>query len=115
DDSVERLFRLGGIAKAAFDAGQYDDAQSYANELLDLAPWFPDNWDYGNAIFDGNMVLGRVALKRDGNLSLAENYLKASAMTPGSPQLKVAGPNMSLARDILVAGDREPVLAFLND
>ena len=115
EDSPERLYRLGEIAKAAFDAGRYDDAEAYANELLDRAPHYRENWYYGGAVFVGNMVLGRVALKRDGNLSLAESFLKASALTPGSPQLKVAGPNMSLARDILVAGDREPVLAFLGD
>jgi hypothetical protein len=40
-------------------------AESYANELLAGAPSYPKDWNYGNAIFSGNMLLGRVALRRD--------------------------------------------------
>jgi hypothetical protein len=61
------------------------------------------------------MVLGRVALRRDKNVSLARNFLLASGKTSGSPQLNSFGPNMSLAKDLLAAGDRDTVLEFFGE
>jgi hypothetical protein len=106
---------LSEVAAAAFDAGDYDKAETYANELLSDANTYRTNWNYGNAIFHGNMILGRVALKRDNNVSRAESYLLAAGKTPGSPQLMSFGPNMSLANDLLIAGERETVLEFIDE
>lgn len=114
DDPAERFAKLPEIAKAAFNASEYDKAQQYADELLALALANPKSWNYGNAIYDANMVNGRVALKRDGNQSAAVSYLLASVKTPGSPQLNSFGPNMSLARDLLEAGERDAVLDFFD-
>jgi hypothetical protein len=61
------------------------------------------------------MVLGRVALRRDKNVALAKNLLIASGKTPGSPQLNSFGPNMSLAKDLLAAGERDTVLEFFSE
>jgi len=38
--------------------------------------------------------------------------LMTSATTTGSPQLNSFGPNMSLAQDLLVQGERDAVLEF---
>ena len=35
--SQERFYALAGLAKAAFDAGEFDKAESYARELLSAA------------------------------------------------------------------------------
>jgi len=110
----DRFYRLAEIAKAEIDAGQYDKAQAYATELLDDAPKYPDDWNYGNAIFYGNTILGRVAIERDNNVAQADSYLASSVATPGSPQLDAAGPNMTLAKDLLSAGERDSVLDFLD-
>ena len=99
----ERFYALSGLAKAAFDAGEFDKAERYARELLSAAVGNEKDWNYGNAIFFGNMVLGRVALRRDRNVGLAKTLLMASATTTGSPQLNSFGPNMSLAKDLLAA------------
>ena len=114
-DPKARFFKLSEVAAAAFDAGDYDQAETYANELLSDANLYRTNWNYGNAIFHGNMILGRVALKRDNNLSQAESYLLAAGKTPGSPQLISFGPNMSLANDLLIAGERDTVLDFIDE
>src|SRR5215469_5896878 len=82
-----RFYALAGLAKAAFAAGDLNKAELYARELLSLAPDYPKDWNYGNAVFFGNMVIGRVALRRDKNTFLAKSSLLASGETPGSPQL----------------------------
>ena len=107
----ELFYQLGPLAKAAFDAGDLVKARSYADQLLALAPQYPSDWNYGNAIYVGHMVLGRVELAQ-GNTALAENHLLQSAKTPGSPQLNTFGPNTSLAKDLLQKGDTAPVLEY---
>ncbi len=112
--SGEELFdELADLAKRAFEAGDIDKAQSYAQQLLKMAPDYPKSWNYGNAIFHGNAILGRVALHR-GNVKEADGYLLAAGGTPGSPQLDSFGPNMTLARELLEKGERPPVLQFFE-
>jgi hypothetical protein len=109
-----RFYALPLLAKAAFDAAEFNKAEAYASELLSIAPGYRKNWNYGNAIFYGNMVMGRVALRRDRDMELAKNRLLASAKTPGSPQLNSFGPNMNLALDLLNLGERDSPLAFFG-
>jgi hypothetical protein len=111
---MERFYALSHLAAAAFDAAELNKAEGYARELLLASPEHQKDWNYGNAIFYGNMVIGRVALRRDNNVSLAKSSLLASAQTPGSPQLNSFGPNMSLARDLLTLGERDTVLEFFT-
>jgi tetratricopeptide (TPR) repeat protein len=113
-DPGQRFYQLGALAKAAYRAGAYDEAANRADELLQLAPQFRDNWNYGNAIYDGNLVNGLVVLKRDVNFSLADGYLLAAGGTPGSPQLASFGPDMSLAQALLAAGQQDVVIDFLQ-
>jgi hypothetical protein len=94
-----RYALLASAAKLAVKAAALGDAQSYAVELLDSAT-NPKDWNYGNAIFFGNMVQGQVALRR-GDPASARSHLLAAGRTTGSPQLNSFGPNMSLARDLL--------------
>ena len=110
---VQLFYKLAPLAKAAFDAGDLVKARSYADQLLAMAPQYPKDWNYGNAIYFGHMVLGRVELAQ-GNTVLAENHLLESAKTPGSPQLNSFGPNTSLAKDLLEKGDTAPVLEYFG-
>jgi len=109
----KRFYALDTAAKESFAAGQMEEARRYALEALDLAQRFRSNWNYGNAIHDGNMVLGRIAVK-NGDLNSARDYLLKAGNTTGSPQLDSFGPNMSLAKDLLEKGDRETVLQYFN-
>jgi len=97
----------------AFDSGDLKKASNYAHELLDTAPQFKKDWDYGNAIHHGNCVLGRVALQQ-GDTKTAIHYLLESGKTKGSPQLDSFGPNMCLARELLVKGEKDAVLQYFG-
>jgi hypothetical protein len=108
---LELFYQLANLAKSAFDAGDLVKARSYAGQLLAMAPQYPGDWNYGNAIYFGHMVLGRVELTQ-GNTVLAENHLLQSAQTPGSPQLNSFGPNTSLARDLLEKNETTVVLQY---
>jgi len=110
----ERFYALGRAAKEAFNKGHYTVARTYAEELAALAPQYKNDWNYGNAVQDSNVVLGRLAL-RDGNMTAARGFLLEAGKSPGSPQMDSFGPNLSLAKDLLEKGEKEVVIEYLND
>jgi len=105
------FYKLPDLARRAFNAGEIDKAEAYSRQLLQLAPEYKNNWNYGNAIFYGNFVLGRVALRRN-NVVEAGQYLLAAGATPGSPQLDSFGPGMALAKELLDKGQTSVVLQY---
>ena len=109
----ERFYALGDAAKEAFSDGKFSEAQQYANELSILTPKFKGNWNYGNAVQDSNLILGRIALK-EGNIEKAKGHLIEAGKSPGSPQMDTFGPNMSLAKDLLEKGEKETVIEYLT-
>lgn len=88
-------------------------AEQYANELLKSAQDSGGNWNYGNAIHNGIIALGRVALRR-GDVAGAKQHPLAAGETPGSPNLHSFGPNMTLAKELLEKGERDTVIAYLQ-
>jgi len=102
----ERNLRLPDLAKTAFEAGRFGKASTYAQQCL-------DGVSSGDHVYDGNLVLGRLAA-RDGNIDEAKRRLLAAAHTDGSPTLDSFGPNMSLAKDLLEKGERDAVLQFFQ-
>ena len=108
-----RFYALDDAAKQSFETGKIEDARKYATELLALAPNFQGNWNYGNAIQDGNLVLGRIAV-REGRMEEAKKYLLEAGKSPGSPQMDSFGPNVSLAKDLLEKGERDTVLQYFE-
>jgi len=132
-DDAAKCDPLAQIAKFDFNHGNIPEASRYASELLAIAPKIrpkdydkPDSLyeqdtagnsihtDYGVAIHDGNMVLGRIAL-REHRLADAKSYLLKAGMTPGACTLNSFGPNMSLAQDLLEAGQRDTVLQYFKE
>ncbi|MBS0207393.1 MAG: hypothetical protein JSS27_00430 [Planctomycetes bacterium] len=109
----ERFYALNDAAKQSFVVGNIENAQKYANELIDFLPEFKRNWNYGNAVQDANLVLGRIAV-RDGRIDEAKKYLLESGNSLGSPQMNSFGPNMSLAKDLLEKGERKAVLDYFE-
>lgn len=74
----EAFIHLPGAAAAAFHLGQFPDAKLYAERASSLAPDCRGNWNYGNALHLGHMVLGLLALS-EGDVSRAVDELHASA------------------------------------
>ncbi|MGH2756796.1 MAG: hypothetical protein ACRDI3_03315 [Actinomycetota bacterium] len=110
-ESAERR-RLEYRATQALDRGDLTTAEKLGRRRLQQAPE-TDNWDHGNAIHYGHLILGHVAL-RNGDLDKANRELLLAGRTTGSPQLDSFGPNMSLARDLLRKGQQETVLEYLD-
>ena len=103
----EQGFQLSALAKAAFRAGDWSKAVSYANEALSTSHG-------GDAVHDGNLVLGLVALK-NGDLVNARIHLLKAGESTGSPVLGSFGPNMNLAKGLLEAGERDTVLQYFGE
>ena len=112
-EDYEKFYALDDLAMKAYEAGQADKAREYAADLLAKSASYKDDWNYGNAIQDGNIVLGRLALAR-GEVEKAKSYLIEAGKTPGSPQLNSFGPNMSLARELLEKGQKDVVLEYFQ-
>lgn len=109
----DRFNGLVDVSVEAYEAGDIGKAQQYASELLQFAPQFKGNWNYGNTVHKANIVLGRISLQ-SGDVSGASRYLLATGATPGSPQLDSFGPNMTLAKELLEKGEREAVLSYFE-
>jgi hypothetical protein len=109
----DRFYALDDAAKESFVAGKTEDARKDATELLTRAPNYVNNWNYGNAIQDGNLVLGRIAVS-EGRIEDAKQHLLAAGKSKGSPQMDSFGPNMSLAQDLLAKGERDTVLQYFE-
>jgi hypothetical protein len=112
-DDCQRFYALDDAAKAAFETGRLDDARRYAERAIELAATMRSDWNYGNAIHDGHMVLGRLALK-GGDIAAARRELLAAGASPGSPQLDTFGPNMSLAKDLLEHKETDTVVEYFR-
>src|SRR5215467_9877882 len=106
-DPITRNPFLPRLAKAAFAASDYSRAERYANEALGAARTGVFWWT-GDAIHQGNIVLGRLALRRQ-DVEAAKRFLLAAGKTPGSGTLASLGPNMALARDLLERGESATV------
>jgi tetratricopeptide (TPR) repeat protein len=109
----QRFWPLNFLTKMTFRIGMYKKAQRLALELLTLAESHRNNWNYGNAIFDGNIILGKISVKK-GDINVAKEYLIKAGKTPGSPQLNSYGPDWSLAKELLKIGEKEVVLDFIE-
>jgi hypothetical protein len=109
----EKFYQLADLAKMAYNAGDLKKAEIYANDLLTQAVQYKNDWNYGNAIHHGNIVLGRIALRSD-DLEKAKQYLLKAGKTPGSPQLNSFGPNMALAKELLEKNEKEIVIQYFD-
>ena len=113
DSLANRFYDLGDAGKEAFASGKTQKAGELAQELLKLTPNYEDNWNFGNAVQDANLVLGRIAVTED-RLDDAKQFLIEAGQSPGSPQMDTFGPNMSLAKDLLKKGETDIVLEYFE-
>lgn len=113
DNPARRFHALDKLAEAALGAGANEKAAAYASELLKTARQDAGECVCGDAIHDGNMILGLVAL-RQGDVPKATQHLLEAGKTPGSPVLNSFGPNMRLAKELLQKGETGAVLQYLS-
>jgi len=107
----QRNFVLPDLALQYVADNKIADAEQIAKELLSLDR---NSWNYGNAVFSGNIVLGRIALSK-GDVDEAKRRLIAAGHAPTTPQLSSFGPtDWRLATDLLAAGERDTVLDYLE-
>lgn len=101
------------VALASLEAGlDFVAVKSFAEATL-AKNKDAKSWNYGNMIFNGHTLLGRVA-HREGKLDEAKKHLLAAGHTPGSPQLNTFGPDFILARELAEKGEADTVIAFLD-
>ncbi len=98
---------------AAFSAGDLSKAQQYARAVLAIADRNKMNSFYGDAIFEADTILGRVAL-RNGDIATAKDLLLASVGVGSYSWLGTIGPEMGLAQELLIRGERDTVIQFLT-
>jgi tetratricopeptide (TPR) repeat protein len=108
-----RFYILGDLAEAHFAAGEHTKAKTEARQWIALAQTMPNDWNYGNAIHRGNLLLGRLALAA-GDVPAAKEHLLAAGRTKGSPQLNSFGPKWELAQQLLEQNERAVVLDYLS-
>jgi len=112
-NEAERFEALCAAIRKAKISKDPNDARELAEEIEQLAPKYKGKSSYGNAIQDSNQVLGRIALA-EGNMEEAKRRLLASADSDGSPTMNSFGPNMTLARELLLKGEHEVVLQYFD-
>ena len=103
-----QLYYLRPVPRA-----QLKEGEAKARELLALASHNANQADYGTAVFLGNLALGEAALDR-GDKAGAAQYLLAASEAPPTEFLRDNLIDMSLARDLVDAGERDGVATFLD-
>jgi hypothetical protein len=113
EDKFSRWSWLDDASELAYEIKYYEKSRMYALESLAKADDQVDSWNYGNAIHNSNVVLGRLSL-REGDLEKAKEHLLKAAKSKGSPQLDTFGPSLELANELLTLEERGVVLQYLS-
>jgi uncharacterized protein HemY len=93
------------IAQRLFIKNDLTTADRHARELLRPAT--------GAILFDANLLLGKVALRK-GDKRTASRYLAAAAQVPPDETMKHRQVTMELPRSLVDWGERDAVADFLE-
>lgn len=104
--ALHRSVRLQTLAPMAFDAAEYSRAREYAEELLAITKEHGRWLAYWNPGATAHGVLGRLAIV-EGDLREAKAHLAAMLSARRGPL------DLTLAQELLEAGEREAVWLFL--
>ena len=108
----DRILRTLSLMRSAW-IRKPDDAATKARELLDLAARNENDTLYGDAMFEANLILGKIALRR-GDRKAAARDLLAAAGTPGSARIRRGQFEMNLPRALVDWGERRAVAEFFE-
>lgn len=107
----ERLNLLIKAAKVALELDDSAKAKKYAETILaDFITAEPDE-DDNKAIFYGNMLLARVAV-REKNLAVAKERLFKSLNFIKVGDWKISEPELDVLADLLAAGEKTTVIEY---
>ncbi len=121
---VERLLREGGpqaewapslrevACELALSIGRIDDARSHAEQLLVVNVGEPEDKPTDN-VHNGHLLLGRVAL-HEGDVDRSKAHLVLAGRAGATGMVPIFGPDMRLAKDLLVRGERDVVIRYLT-
>ena len=84
-----------------------------ARREKDLAARHQSDALYGDALFEANVILGKMALRR-GDKKAAARDLLAAAGTPGSDRIRRGEFEMNLPRSLVDWGERRAVAEFFE-
>lgn len=117
---LEAFYFLDDLVLRSIDEKRWDKTEVYSNEYLRMTESFKDDWNYGNAIYHGNLGLSHVAFNKKMDSTAAIKYLLAASKTPGSPQLVSFGPfvesaTRSLLQDLAKIGQKDTLLEFAEN
>jgi tetratricopeptide (TPR) repeat protein len=108
NDSDRMLWMESQLAHGRKVAGE-----AMAKDLLTLAARNPKDPSFGAATLIAHLILGEVALKR-GDKPAAIRHLNAAGNAPPDESLRYMQINMTFPRQLVDAGEREQVAAFLD-
>ena len=114
ETTEQEFYALPRAALAYLTINEPGLAKSAAIRALELCKSFDGDWNFGNAIHNCNVVLGVLALE-SGDRESALAHLHSAGQTPGSPQLASFGPNMQLAKRLLLVGEFDEVASYLSE
>jgi len=110
-----KYFNLSRLPRSAFNKGQWEQAKHAAEEFFELAKMYRDDErHYGFGMHTAHVVLGQLAL-RVGDRESAKLHLKEAGSVAQAERLAEQGPDMRLAMDLLLLGEKDLVLKFLKD
>ena len=71
DGELDKFYALDSFVMLSSGVEDVLPLKRYAFDLLEMAKKYEPDWNYGNAIHHGNILLGRIALKeKNGRLLL---------------------------------------------
>lgn len=109
---LQQLLYLTKLAKSALWLGDQIKAELYAIESLSLEESHA-SLSEGEATHDGNMVLGLIAL-RSGNVEKSKVHLRSSISSMVPLRIRMSGPNLSLAYELIKRNEREAVADYFG-
>lgn len=111
-----RSYKLMYLMEAAYNTKRQKEAEIYAKKLLEFAEKIENpskSYSFGKFTHKANTMLGKIALDNS-DIESAKFHLIESAKIKGSPALNSFGPNMSLAKKLLLRGEKQIVIEYLT-
>lgn len=108
-----RLGKLPPLIRKTWRKGDHNQAEILANEYLVLVEQFKNDPNYRDGMQLSHQIKGLLRLK-EGAVEQAGEHLLEAGRSPSFLQLEYYGPRMTLARELLLKGEKQIVLQYLD-